>query len=256
LLLATFLLPSFIYWTSGIHKDGIIFVGFLLVVYNIYFGLKEKHITWTKCLLILLGLALLLILRNYLLLIIIPAIIAWLLAERLRTKAVLSFLLVYICFAVLFFALPYLHPKLNLPAIVAEKQESFQKLQGGSAVPVPELQPHFISFSKNAPQALALSVLRPYPSDVKHLLSLAASVEINFLLLCSVLFLIWRYKKDHVSPFTLFCIFFSFSTLLTIGYTVNFLGAVVRYRSIVLPFLVVPMMASIDWKKITSFLTR
>ena len=35
-----------------------------------------------------------------------------------------------------------------------------------------------------------------------------------------------------------------------IGYTVNILGAIVRYRSIVLPLLVAPLMAQIDWKRL------
>ncbi|MES2881182.1 MAG: hypothetical protein V4676_03470, partial [Bacteroidota bacterium] len=38
ILIATFLVPSFIYWTSGLHKDGLIFVGLGLVVYHFYFG--------------------------------------------------------------------------------------------------------------------------------------------------------------------------------------------------------------------------
>ncbi len=256
LLLATFLLPSFIYWTSGIHKDGIIFVAFLLIIYNIYFGLKEKHFAWTKALLVIFGLALLLVMRNYLLVIIVPAILAWLLAERFKNKAALCFFGAYLCFGVLFFTTQYIHPKLNFPATVADKQQSFLKLEGGSAVDMPLLEPNFLSFIKNAPEALALSIIRPYPSDVKHLLSLAASVEINLLLFCFVLFLIWKYPSKRPTPFLLFCIFFSFSTLLTIGYTVNFLGAVVRYRSIVLPFLVVPMLASINWKKLMTVLQK
>ena len=35
-----------------------------------------------------------------------------------------------------------------------------------------------------------------------------------------------------------------------IGYSVNVLGAIVRYRSIVIPFLIVPLMARIDWDKV------
>jgi hypothetical protein len=49
-------------------------------------------------------------------------------------------------------------------------------------------------------------------------------------------------------------VFFSFSFLLTIGYTVNFLGAIVRYRSIVLPFLLGPVICLIDWNRISRFL--
>jgi hypothetical protein len=32
------------------------------------------------------------------------------------------------------------------------------------------------------------------------------------------------------------------------GYTVNFLGAIVRYRAIALPFLVIPVVMMTDWK--------
>jgi hypothetical protein len=37
--------------------------------------------------------------------------------------------------------------------------------------------------------------------------------------------------------------------LLIIGYTVNFLGAIVRYRSIVLPLLYVPVVVQLPWSK-------
>ncbi|HQV07416.1 MAG TPA: hypothetical protein PKW62_11670, partial [Chitinophagaceae bacterium] len=46
-----------------------------------------------------------------------------------------------------------------------------------------------------------------------------------------------------------FCLFFSFSLLLAIGFSVNNLGAIVRYRSVVIPLLVVPMIAQTDWKR-------
>ena len=47
------------------------------------------------------------------------------------------------------------------------------------------------------------------------------------------------------------CIFvFSFSFLFMIGYTVNILGAIVRYRSIVLTLLLIPVVACADWKRV------
>jgi hypothetical protein len=42
--------------------------------------------------------------------------------------------------------------------------------------------------------------------------------------------------------------------LLSIGFTVNFLGAIVRYRSIVLPFLLVPVISLINWERIYAIL--
>ena len=255
-LLATFLLPSFIYWTSGIHKDGFVFVGFALVIYNIYYGLKNKNFSIKRFLLIFLGLILLLSLRNYLLLIILPAIVAWLLAEKLKARPLIVFSSAYLFFALAFFSLKIFSSKLDFPKAVANKQQSFLMLKGGSPVPVTTLEPTVAGFIKNMPEAISLSLLRPYPSDVKHLLSLAAATEINIFLFCFILFLLWRKKGVAVSPFLLFCLFFSFSVLLTIGYTVNFLGSIVRYRSIVLPFLIIPMMALIDWNKISLLIFR
>jgi len=249
---ATFLLPSFLLWTSGILKDGLLFTGFALVIYNVYFGLKFQKFTWQKWVLILVGFLIILALRNYLLLILLPALLAWCLAQKLKYRPILVFGLVYLLSVVLFFTAKYLHPRFDWPAAVVEKQKSFLVLEGNSEVPVTPLQPTLSSFIKNAPQALAVSVLRPYPADVKNWGSLAASIEINLLLLCFVVFLFCHKKSHAANAFLLFCLFFSFSTLLSIGYTVNILGAVVRYRSTVLPFLVIPMMALIDWDRIRA----
>ena len=103
------------------------------------------------------------------------------------------------------------------------------------------------------PQAFALSTVRPYPSDVHHLLSLAAAAEIDFLVLIFFVFLVWPKKGHFQNPFLVFCLFFSFSVLMMIGYSVDVLGAIVRYRSIVLSFLVVPMVAKINWEKLNQW---
>jgi hypothetical protein len=163
---------------------------------------------------------------------------------------------VYLVSFILFFTAKYIHPALDFPKAVANKQHDFLLLKGGSAVPVTHLQPTVISFMKNTPEALAIAALRPFPSDVKHLLSLAASVEINLLLLCFIVFVFFRKNGHHANSFLLFCLFFTFSSLLTIGYTVNFLGAVVRYRSLVLPFLVTPMIAFTDWEKVNFLIFK
>jgi hypothetical protein len=256
LLLSCFLLPSFIYWTSGIHKDGLVFLGFALIIFNFYFGLKNKKFSAQRIILILLGLFVLLILRNYLLAIILPALTAWFIADRIKRKPLLVFSAVYLFSAIAFFSFKYVSPKLDFPAAVVSKQQSFLNLQGRSSVEVTVLKPSITGFINNLPEAISLSMIRPYPSDVKNLFSLATSAEINLLLFCFLLFLVFKKKGRSDTAFLLFCVFFSVSVLLTIGYTVNFLGAIARYRSLVLPFLVVPMMALIDWKKIKALIAK
>lgn len=248
---AVFLVPSFLYWTSGLHKDGLVFLGIAIAVYSVYFGLKDSHFSAGRILLILFGLLMVLTLRNFLIIPLLPALGTWVLASKIKAKSWLVFTGVYLFFAALFFTAGYIHPRLNFPEEVVSRQQAFLHLLGGnSAVEVSPLHPTLASFVRNTPQALALSAVRPYPSDVRHLLSLAAALEINFLLLLVAFCLFFKKKDTTVSPLLLFYLFFSFSVLLMIGYTVNILGAIVRYRSIVLPLLIVPVVARADWNRI------
>jgi hypothetical protein len=249
-LLSVFLIPSFIYWTSGLHKEGLIFLGFALLIYHFYFGLKEKRFSAKRIAILFFSLILVVVLRNFLILTLLPALLAWLLADRTRLKPIAAYGIVYGLAFLFFFGGKVLHSGFDFPKVVANRQQEFLGLGGASAVAVNPLQPTVGSFIRNAPQAFALSSIRPYPGDVRHLLSLAAAVEINTFLLLFLVFLFWRKNGSGSSPFLLFCLFFSFSILMMIGYSVNILGAIVRYRSIVLPFLIVPMVAKIDWRKI------
>ena len=254
ILLATFLVPSFLYWTSGLHKEGLIFTGISLVIYVIYFGTKEKRLGFKRLLLLLAGLLLILALRNFLIIIFLPAILAWLLANRWPKYGLTIFSSLYLLFGILFFTLRYIDPRLNFPQAVVNKQQEFMQLKGGnSSIPIKQLEPSAISFLKNTPQAINLSTIRPYPSDVHHILSLAAAIEINTLLLMFLLFLLFRTNGNRSKNLAYFCLFFSFSLLLAIGFSVNNLGAIVRYRSIIMPLLVIPMAAQIDWGRLGSF---
>jgi hypothetical protein len=251
-LLSTFLIPSVLYWTSGLHKDGLIFLGLMFVCYHIYFGLKENRFSIGRIVSIILGLVLVLALRNFMIILILPALFAWIVASKVNVKPLLVFSGVYILFIILFFTTRFINPRFDFPEEVVARQEAFLGLGGGSAVDVNKLEPTLPSFIANSPQAITLSTIRPYPSDVKHLLSLAAAVEINFFLLLFLVFIFWRKNGTAASPFLIFCVFFSFSVLMMIGYSVNILGAIVRYRSIVLSLLIIPMVAKIDWPRINK----
>jgi len=256
-LIAVFLIPSFLYWTSGLHKEGLIFLGLSLVIFNFYFGIRERKVSTPSVLFVVLGLLLVLVLRNFLIVIIVPALIAWLLASRLNKKPLAVFGLCYLFFVILFFTAKYVNSNLDFPKAVVTKQKEFVALVGNSSVPMEELKPKFSSFLVNVPQAISLSILRPYLSDVRHILSLAAAAETELLLFLFILFLFWN-RKDRKRQdglvFTYFCLFLAFSVLITIGYVVNNLGAIVRYRSIVLPLLLTPVFAGINWERVNVLL--
>ena len=255
-LVAVFFVPSFLYWTSGLHKEGLIFVGLSLMIYHFYFGLKEKKFPLYRILSILLGFFLVLILRNFLVLPLLPPLAAWLLCYKIKWKPVIVFAVVSGLCLTFFFTSKYIIPGIDLPQSVVIKQLEFIQLEGHSSVTVNTLKPTFGSFLLNAPQAFSLAVLRPYPSDVRHLLSLAAAIEVAVLLLFFLVFVFCRKNGVPLSPLLLFCLFFSFGVLFMIGYSVNNLGAIVRYRCIVFPFLLAPMAAKIDWERLGNFILR
>ncbi len=254
IVLLSIFVPSFLYWGSGIHKEGLIFTGIALIIFHVYFANRENRLGIKRLAGILLGLFILFLLRNFILVIIFPAVIAWVLANKRPKHGLAIFAGVYLFFTIAFFTLRYLNPAFDFPQAVVNKQEAFMQLIGNSSIPTNRLEPNVFSFIKNTPQAISLSVLRPYPSDVRHLLSLAAMVETELILLLFVLFLIVRRKNNILSKNAVyFCTFFSLSLLVTIGFTVNNLGAIVRYRSIVLPLLISIMAAQTNWKMIADF---
>jgi hypothetical protein len=249
-LIACFFAPSFLYWTSGLHKEGLIFLSLSLIIYHLYFGFKERKFKFSRVLLIFLGIGLMLILRNFLILALLPPLIAWILCATIKLRPIAIYSVAYLVFLILFFSAKYFVTGIDLPQAVVDKRLDFISLQGHSSVAVNELKPTFTSFLKNAPEAFSLSFLRPYPSDVRHLLSLAAAVEVGLMILFILIFLFWRRKGINLSPILLFCVFFSAGVLFMTGYSVNNLGAIVRYRSIVFPLLFAPMVAKIDWSRI------
>jgi hypothetical protein len=172
----------------------------------------------------------------------------------MKLKPIIIYTSVFAIFLVFFFTAKYFFPSVDLPQSVVIKQQDFIQLEGHSSVAVNALKPTFKSFVINAPQAFSLAILRPYPSDVRHLLSLAAATEIMVILLFFLIFLFWRKAGISLSPLLLFCLFFSIGVLFMIGYSVNNLGAIVRYRCLVFPLLLAPMAAKIDWQRIGSLI--
>lgn len=244
----TFLLPSFLFWSSGIHKDGIVFLLMSLLVYVMYFALKEKKLGLRSVLFV--GLCLLAIfpVRNHVVLACAPGLFAWWLAEKYFKRKWVAFVLVTVIGTTAFFGAKFIHPKLDLPISIVLRNNDFSKLGGNSFLPQRKLEPTFLGFLQNAPQALNHALVRPYVTEFLSPLYLASALEILCIwLLVSVWFFRFTnnpYKHSVVQ----FLFLVSMVLLLLTGYIVPQLGAIVRYRAIFLPFLLVPIVATIDWK--------
>lgn len=238
-----FLVPSFLYWCSGIHKDGLIFTAIAIIMYQMQ-QVMETGASLKRGVYILLCLVFILPMRNYVSVALIPPILAWLLTQKIQRRPWLAFVIVYTFFTTLFFTSRFIHPKINLPLSFSMRQTEFIKLDGNSYIPTTKLLPGFKSFVRNLPEALNHSLLRPYTTEIKSIQYLPAAIEVIAFVF---LFFVFLLKGDRIfnKPSILFAFFFSLSLFLIIGYIIPNIGAIVRYRSILLPLIITPMLASL-----------
>jgi hypothetical protein len=197
------------------------------------------------------------LLRNFVFITLLPALAAWFIAQKYPRHAFLSFVSVYVFTALLFFTSGYISPRANFPQYVVSRQSSFIEIgkAGASTIPINPLSPTFKSFLTNAPQAFDHALLRPYLTKITDFEYLPFALEIFLIEILFVVFLLVRKKKINVNPLIYFGLFFSFSMILITGYTVPIIGAIVRYRSIYLIFLLIPMIGYIDWERIKNLIS-
>jgi len=256
LIICIFLLPSALFFTAMIHRDGLILLSISMVIYHIFFLRNDHQFSWKKMLIILFFLLLILLVRNFVFITLAPALLAWIIAQRKPKYAFVSFIGVYVLMAVLFFCSGFISPKTNLPEYVSERQIAFIGISklGASTININPLYPNFRSFFNNAPQALNHTLMRPYITEIKSLIYIPFALEIILYELLILILIFYRKKNLSINPLVYFCLFFSISMFLVIGYTVPIMGAIVRYRSIYFILLLLPMACYIDWDKVLKSL--
>ena len=253
MIIGCFLLPSTIYFSSGIHKDGLVFLMLSVLVYCVYQWLQQNKLTIKRLILICVSLLFLFLIRPFIFIALAPALAAWVIAVKTKWRVLWTFTGVYLITGLLFFNIGSVLNKIKPMEIIIAKQTEYLKLvNSDTEIKLTPLQPNFKSFAANAPQSFNHLLLRPYLWElpVKSLLPL--NIELAFYQILFLLFLFFRRKDTQSSnlPFCCFIIFFTFTVFLLIGYIVPNLGSIVRYRSIYLPLLITPLLCLVDWNKL------
>ena len=250
-IIGCFLLPSTLYFSSGIHKDLIVFCMLGLYSYALYFSLQSK-LTIKYVLVIFTSVIALLLVRNFLVVMLVPATIALVMSKKLKANPLTVFASTYLAGFLAIFLLQMVSPSFEPIKIITQKQKDFFELPTATTqIKTHVLQPNIRSLLENSPEAFNHALLRPYlwEHPTKFLIPLAFELFIYHVLFV-IMFI--RHQKNtwKPNPFVLFGLFVSVSLLLFIGYIVPNLGSIVRYRSLYLPFLITPVLCLINWKKI------
>jgi hypothetical protein len=261
LIFAVFLLPSVLFWGSGVLKEGLIFftLGLLIYYSGKLFSLKALVICFAMAFLLAFS-------KFYVWLAIFPGLVflVWIRKTSL-SKLLLKFIAVILVTSALGLYIDSFTSIQNPLVTLSQKQYEFNELASGqltdannkpipvagSVIDIPHLEPTLRSFIANAPAALKNTFFRPYLTEMKSPLMLLAGLETLLILLIILLCLVFlKPLKEIRWEYVIFCLSFVIIQFLIIGETTPILGAVARYKTIALPFLLIAFLLMADKNKL------
>jgi hypothetical protein len=257
--LAVFVIPSVIFWSSGIFKESILIFALGIFLFHFYNVSKGK---WKiKSGIILLGtLAILLVMKLYVFLAFLPACVCYFMARN-KAKPILTYLTVYTVFLLLGLALASLAPQYSFINLIVDKQRDFinlsQFFEVNSAFSMDYLEPTLWSLLKACPEAILNVFTKPWLGEVNSFLFIPPLFE-NLLLFVLFLFcFLWRKKLNSVQiRFVFFCLTFTLVMYLIIGLTTPITGALVRYKIPSAPFLWFSVLMILNTRKFPKGLRK
>ena len=253
--LAVFLLPSVVFWSAGILKEAILIFALGSFSWNFYMIMKGNRKLKTYLWLLSL-IPILIVMKLYVFVAFIPAVIAWWISQKTKRTILVHFVSILVCVmgAML---IGYLVPTYNFLVIMAAKQGDFinlaKFLNANSSIYMEYLEPNLWSFVKTSPKAFINTLTRPWPTELRGVLFYPPLFENIFILF--ILFTGWFYRKKvtaHQWKFIIFCLTFSILLFIIIGLTTPIIGAIVRYKIPAMPFLIIVALLFFDGSKLPS----
>lgn len=257
--ICTLFVPSVVFWGSGILKDTIVMtcLGFGTWLIKRIFIDKEYSVLHIISLFI--SLVVIYTVKKYVLMCYLPVAIFWLYMSRLQRirSAMLRMMLVPVVIIVTafsgYFAVQKVgedDPKYALDKIAQTARTTAYDIayvsgrNAGSGYSLGELDGSFGSLASHVPQAINVSLFRPYLWEVKNPLMLLSSLE-AFALLAITAFLFLRAPLSFVrslgNPHVLFCLVFSISFAFAVGVSTYNFGTLNRYRIPLIPFYLIAL---------------
>ena len=252
-VIGCFLLPSLLFYSSGIHKDLVVFTAIGIFCYSLYFSLENsfslKKVSW-----LLLSFITILLIRNFIAVILLPCAIAWFVSKKYNLQSYKVFGILFITGIIATVFLHTYFKKADPLLIVVNKQQAFFSLgKSNTNYQLDSLQTTAKSFIMLTPTALRHSFLSPLPGEFDNIYCNLLSAEIILYWLLFLLMLFYPAKnKFQKNEFIVFGLVFTFLIFLFTGYITTNAGALIRYRSIYLPFLMVPVLCNINWDRLMN----
>jgi hypothetical protein len=257
--IVTLFMPSVFFWGSGLLKDTISLACISIATYLIKTIFIEKRWGVIKILILALAIYLTLLIKMYILLCYIPAAICWVatsylakIKSRILQLMVLPFGLVFIVFTgyTLTDQIGNNDKRYKFDALAETSQITAYDIaymtgfQAGSTYSLGELDGTFSGMVKLAPQAVNVSLFRPYLWEVRNPLMLMTSLESLsiFLFMMYVLIKSRGYIfRGITDPKVIFCLIFSLTFAFAVGVSTFNFGTLSRYKIPLIPFFLLAL---------------
>jgi len=248
----TVLFPSFLFWTSGGLKESLIILGLGLFLYGFLF-IRERGLA--AILFLITGIAVLLVTKYFLLICLLPAVVAYyLFINKTSAKQVLfKYAGVIVLTLIILQVIAPIDKRTNFARIISKKQKyaigEAKYMKAGSYSEVPVVDSTITSVVVNLPVGLWDSMMKPYLWQSRNPMMLLSAAENVALLMLLILALIYRDRKKsygyNILLFVCISIMLYFSI---IGIMTPVLGNLVRYKVVMMPLLVFVLLYIIDLK--------
>lgn len=230
LIMAVFLLPNFLFWQSGLHKDGLVFSFLCFCMYSLN-AIYQTQFKFKYVIIAIASFSCIFFIKNYLSILFLVAFVVYLIILKANSNRLLLVLTVlvgsYIVFALL-----------GGPNILANKRTEFLQLPSNTLVAAPNLKSNISSVLYFFPSALNMSLFQPKFWEAKTPFSFMAGLHQLAIVVTLVVLIILPKKNRKNLAITAFCLVFGILLTLLNGYIIPFAGAIIRYNSFTLPFLV------------------
>lgn len=267
LAIAAFFVPSVFFWGSGVLKDTITLACLGIAVNKTYRIFIQRRFLLGHILMLALALYGLYSIKVYIFLTFLPAAILWVFLSNIyRIKNFVARLMAFpvmvgVAVGISAFAIlkaseddsRYAVSKLSQTAqITAYDIRYYTGKDAGSGYSIGELDGSIESMILLAPQAINVSLFRPYLWEASNPLMLLSALE-SFALLVSVLYLLFRINIRIFSivndPLIIFLLIFSILFAFGVGVSTFNFGTLVRYKIPMMPFFITALFLIYDRSK-------
>lgn len=234
-------IPSIVFWTSGVHKEAIVIFA-LGIVLNHFEKILNGVYTRRNIISVFFGLMTLGLIRIYVLAFLVPLYFSIILSKHIhfKKKAYTYYSILIVGFILILTLIDTLFPNHSLLNEFLVRREHFLSSIGNTSFTVVRDLDGIGAYLRLIAEAIVNPFIHPFPNESNLFLVFLASLE-TYLLLFAIIGLLFSlsFKQIYKNPYALFCILFSLSIFFLIGLIVNNSGAIVRYRSIAIPFLLI-----------------